>query len=247
MINPRRACLVVAAVCLFGCSDARRSDPGAEGPKGVFRPATQMDVSATEYRVAPPDKLLIHASGIQGLDGATVTIRPDGKILLNLVGELYVAGKTPNEIAKELCVAADRYYNNPTVQVDVAEYNSKFYAVFGTAVRDPGRKAYTGRNTVVAALASAGFTERAWPQMVHVSRPPRDPDGQPTTVVVDLKRVYLAGDTRQNYLLEEGDIVYVPESPLAVWDAKTRQLFGPLSAGVGTGTQVQGAVAPTRP
>ena len=59
----------------------------------------------------------------------------------------------------------------------------------------------------------------------------------------EMKRVYLDGDTRQNYLLEEGDIVYVPTCPLAAWDEKTRQLLGPLSAGVGTAGAVQGVGA----
>ena len=43
-----RAWLVFAIMGLVGCVEGRRSDPRAEGPGGVFRPATQMDVSATE-------------------------------------------------------------------------------------------------------------------------------------------------------------------------------------------------------
>jgi polysaccharide export outer membrane protein len=195
-------------------------------------------VSATEYRVAPPDKLLIHASGIPGLDGATVAIRPDGKILLNLVGELYVAGKTPNEIARELGAAAERYYNSPTVQVDVAEYNSKFYEVFGTAVREPGRKPYTGRNTVVAALCDAGFNNDSWPQQVHVSRPPREGRSH-ATAIIDIKNVYLTGDTRQDYLLEEGDIIYVPDSPLRSWEKVMQKTVGPITGGAGAANSVQ--------
>src|SRR5689334_23495862 len=141
MIAMRQALIVLVSVGVFGCVESRRSDPRAEGAGGVFRPATQADVSATEYRVAPPDKLSIHASGIAALESVTVAIRPDGMIQLNLIGEVYVAGKTPREIGKVLTAAAERYYNNATVQVDVAEYNSKFYEVFGTAVREPGRKA----------------------------------------------------------------------------------------------------------
>ena len=58
-----------------------------------------------------------------------------------------------------------------------------------------------------------------------------------------MTRVYLAGDTRQNYLLNEGDIIYIPYSPLAAWDEKTRQLFGPLSAGAGAVGAMQGVGA----
>jgi protein involved in polysaccharide export with SLBB domain len=230
---------LLALACTSGCIEERHSDPQAEGPAGVFRPASTVRVSAIEYRVAPPDKLIVHATGVKELDGFTTTIRPDGIIEFGLLGETPVAGKTPREIGAMLTAAAGRYYNNVEVRVDVAEYNSQFYHVFGTAVREAGRKPYTGRNTVVSALCQAGFTGTSWPEQVHLSRPPRD--GQPrATAIIDMKRVYLDGDTRQNYLLEEGDIVYVPTSPLAAWDEKTRQLLGPLSAGVGTAGAVQG-------
>ncbi|HEY7118287.1 MAG TPA: polysaccharide biosynthesis/export family protein [Tepidisphaeraceae bacterium] len=246
---PRPAIYRGVVLALFaltgGCIQERQSDPIAEGPAGIFRPAAERDVAATEYRVAPPDKLLIRAPGVKELDQFTTTIRPDGMISLNLLGELYVAGKTPREIGDLLRTAGARYYNNLDVQVDVAEYNSKFYEVFGVACREPGRKPFTGRNTVVSALAAAGFNDRAWPQQVHVSRP-ATADHPRATAVIDMTRIYLDGDTRQNYLLDEGDIIYVPPSPLDVWDQKTRQLFGPLSAGAGTAGAVQSVAGPTR-
>jgi polysaccharide export outer membrane protein len=222
---------------LIGCTQARQSDVQAEGPQGLFRPATEKDVSATEYRVAPPDKLMIRAPGIKELDQQTIQIRPDGKISVNLLNEIYVAGKTPEELGKILTEAATKYYNTPEVKVEVAEYASKFYEVFGTAVHNGGRKAYTGRNTVISALAEAGFSEDAWPQQVSVSRPAKN--GQPrATAIIDMKTIYMTGDTRQNYLLEEGDIVYVPDSPLTSWDKQTRKILGPLTGTMGAAQQV---------
>jgi protein involved in polysaccharide export with SLBB domain len=229
--------LGLMAMALAGCTSARQSDLQAEGPQGLFRPATEHDVSATEYRVAPPDKLALRAPGIKELDQFVTTIRPDGKISVNLLGEVYVAGKTPEELNKILTEAASKYYNNVEVKVEVAEYASKFYQVFGTAVRDQGKKPYTGRNTVISALASAGFNEDAWPQQVSVSRPAKN--GQPrATAIIDMKSMYMTGDTRQNYLLEENDIVYVPDSPLASWEKNTRKILGPLTGSVGAAQSV---------
>lgn len=222
---------------VVGCTAARQSDANAEGPAGVFRPAVERDVSAEEYRVAPPDKLLIRAPGVKEMDNVVTQIRPDGKITVNMLREVYVANKTPAEIGQILTEGAAKYYNNVQVTVEVADYASKFYEVFGTAVRDPGRKPYTGRNTVIAALAGAGFNQEAWPEQVSVSRPARG--GQPrATAIVDMKTMYMTGDTRQNYLLEEGDIVYVPFSPLAAWDEKTRRILGPLTGTIGAAQQV---------
>src|ERR1043166_5072502 len=110
---------IAGAMFVAGCVQERRSDPQAAQ---VFRPATEKDVSATEYRVAPPDKLMIRAPGIKELDQFGTQIRPDGKISVNLLGEIYVANKTPEELNKLLTEAANKYYNNVEVKVEVAEY-----------------------------------------------------------------------------------------------------------------------------
>lgn len=241
MIKKTGCWLGLMFIALAGCQQARQSDPQAEGPQGVFRPATEHDVSATEYRVAPPDKLALRAPGIKELEGFVTQIRPDGKISINLLGEIYVANKTPEELSKLLTEVAAKYYTNVEVRVEVAEYASKFYQVFGTAVRDQGKKPYTGRNTVISALATAGFNEDAWPQQVSISRPAKN--GQPrATAIIDMKSMYMTGDTRQNYLLEENDIVYVPNSPLAQWEKDTRKILGPLT-GIGGAAQM---ATPTR-
>ena len=44
------------------------------------------------------------------------TIRPDGKIVLQLVGEITAAGKTPSELTKELY----RHYSEYFKQLDIA-------------------------------------------------------------------------------------------------------------------------------
>jgi polysaccharide export outer membrane protein len=230
-------CIAGALSLVAGCVHERRSDPQAAQ---VFRPATERDVSATEYRVAPPDKLFIRAAGIKELDQQVALIRPDGKIQVNLLGEFYVAGRTPQEIGQSLTRAGAPFYNDPQIQVDVAEYNSKFYCVFGTAVRDGGRKPYTGRNTVVAALAAAGFTDDAWPQQVSLSRPAKG--AQPrATAIIDMTQVFLHGDTSQNFLIEEGDVIYVPDGPLADFSKTVRKVLSPLTVIAGTA----GTVTPT--
>jgi len=232
--------LLVAAA---GCQEARKSDLNAEGPQGIFRPATEREVSATEYRVAPPDKLIIRAPGIKELDNVQTTIRPDGKITVNLLNDVFVAGKTPEEISKALTDAASKYYNNANIKVEVADYQSKHYMVVSPNVRDQGKKPYTGRDTVISALAAAGFTDDSWPQQVSLSRPAKNGQDH-ATAIIDFKHMAMTGDMRQNYLIEENDIIYVPNSPLTQLRINTNNTLGPLGTGVGTVGAVQG-VGPT--
>jgi polysaccharide biosynthesis/export protein len=231
--------LMVAA----GCQSARKSDLNAEGPQGLFRPATEKEVSATEYRVAPPDKLAIRAPGIKELDNITAIIRPDGKIAVNLLGEIPVAGKTPEELGKLLTAAANKYYNNADIRVEVSEFLSKHYYVVAPNVRDQGKKNFTGRDTVISALAAAGFTDDSWPQQVSLSRPAKGEQPR-ATAIINFKDMAMTGDMRQNYLLEENDIIQVPNSPLTQLRLNTNNILGPLGTGVGTVGGVQG-VAPT--
>ncbi|HSI36622.1 MAG: polysaccharide biosynthesis/export family protein [Phycisphaerae bacterium] len=228
----------------LGCTQARESTMNAEGPQGVFRPAKEREVSATEYRVAPPDKLTLKAPGIKELDNITTQIRPDGKIAVNLLGEIYVANKTPIEISTLLTDAANKYYNNPDVKVEVSEYNSKFYFVMGVSAGGQGKKAYTGRDTVISALADAGLSDDAWPEQIALSRPAK-PGQERATAIINLKHIQMTGDMRQNYILEEGDIVFVDDSPLASWRKTTENIAGPIGSGTGAVGGVQ-SVGPTK-
>ena len=237
-----RPALGLLAALLLGCESARTSTTNAEGPQGIFHHASQHEVSTREYRVDPPDEILVKSPNIKELDGQKQKVRPDGKITLNLVDEVYVAGKTPDEINELLKRLVAKYYANPDIKVEVIA-NSKFYYVFGFSVARQGQYAYTGRDTIITALAQAGFGQGAWPQQVRLSRPARN--GQENaTAVIDFKRIWGYGDMSQNYLLQEGDIIEVPDSPLWAWNKKMTDVLGPITgtAGVVTaGTSMAGA------
>lgn len=215
------------ALLFAGCQSARTSTPNAEGASGVFHHATEHQVSTREYRVDPPDEIIVRAPNIKELDQQRQRVRPDGKISLNMLDEVYVAGLTPTEINALLKKLMSKYYDSPDIKVEVVA-NSKFYYVFGNGIIKQGRYAYTGRDTVVGALAEAGFNPDAWPEQVRVSRPGKN--GQPNaTAVIDFTRIWGYGDLNQNYLLEEGDIIEVPYSKLAKFNRDLMQVVAPIT------------------
>src|SRR6266480_1459343 len=162
---------IIAAGLLLGCESAKQSTPNAEGENGIFHQATKHQLASREYRVDPPDEIVVKAPNIKELDGQRQKVRPDGKISLNLVGDVYLVGMTPSEINALLKKLVSKYYEaDPDVKVEVVA-NSKFYYIFGKGVQRQGAYAYTGRDTVVWAMAQAGFNQGAWPQQVRVSRP----------------------------------------------------------------------------
>jgi polysaccharide export outer membrane protein len=236
--------LSLSVVLLAGCESERVSTPNAEGDNGVFHRATQHVVSSAEYRIDPPDEIVVKAPNVKELDGQKQKVRPDGKVSLNLLGEVYVAGLTPTEVNDLLQKLTKQYYTNADVKVEVIA-NSKFYYVFGQGVAGQGRFPYTGRDTVVTALANAGFDNKAWPQQVRLSRPGKN--GQDNaTAVVDFTKIWGYGDLSQNYLLEEGDIIQIPYSPLWKWNERTTQVLGPITGTAGAAGTTAAVVSPGR-
>lgn len=188
----------------------------------------EVAVPPSTYRVQPPDVIKITVPSVKEVDQSVVRLRSDGKITLNLLGEIYVAGLSPSEIAEEITKGLGKFYNKESisVSVEVTEFASKKYYVFGQ-VNAPGVKNYTGRDTVVKVLADAGLNEDAWPQKVVLIRPNEDAKIR-QKVTIDLKQMYLDGKTDQNYLLEEGDLIYVPPSPLAELRMTFEKLISPV-------------------
>jgi polysaccharide export outer membrane protein len=223
---------VVLAAVMLGCESARQSTANAEGDNGLFHQATPHQLASRDYRVDPPDEIVIKAPKIAELDGVRQKVRPDGKITLNMINDVYVVGMTPSEISALLKKLVSKFYEQPEIKVEVIA-NSKFYYVFGQGVARQGRYPYTGQDTVITALAEAGLGDAAWPQQVRVSRPAKESGQERGTAVVDFKKIFQTGDLAQNYLLEEGDIIEIPPSPLASWDMKTRRILGPLTGTAG--------------
>lgn len=228
--------LVAAAFSIAGtgCQHGLPSTPNAEGPNGVFHRATEHDSSGAEYVIDPPDDIVIKAQNIKEIDNVKQTVRADGKISLNLLGEVKVAGLTPRQVQEELTKVAAKYYTNPDIKIEVAA-QSKFYMVFGRGANIQKKVPYTGNDNVIKALAEVGLSDHIWPQQVWVVRPGRD--GQaPARAVVDFKKMAETGDLSQNYALQQGDIINLPDSPLSYFEFKTGQVLSPISGGAGLAT-----------
>ncbi len=181
-----------------------------------------------EYHVQSPDVLLITAPRMTELNAQKVAVRPDGKITLNLVGDVLVADMPPAEIARKIRGLALKYYEKDAadVYVQVVEFKSKVVYVFGQ-VDEPGVKPFTGRDTVLDILGQARLNDKAWPQKIVIVRPNEDPNIH-QKVTVDVKTMWQTGDVKENFMLEEGDVVYVPPSPLAQANITFTRLLSPL-------------------
>jgi len=198
----------------------------------------------------PPDVLEISSRHVSEINGNRVIVRPDGKINLPLLGEIYVAGLTPRQIEEQIEKKASAYYEVVDATVNVAEYNSQNFYVFGEVYR-PGPYRWTGSDTLLDALANAQPTRLAWPERIKVvrgSRPqrggyatsqpsdqyvkkgihPPSPEHPREEMTINLMAMIDSGDLANNILLKPNDVIYVQPNPFAAIGLAIQQVLFPV-------------------
>ena len=225
--------LLTLMVCLTGCFSARPGDIEA-----FLRP-DEAQVTADDYLLQPPDQITVISSKVPELAGTvrtvglTQTIRPDGYISFETVGEVHVAGKTPRQVAEIIGERLKKLYtfaSDYPVDVRVARNESKYYYIIGM-VANPGAQIYTGRETTLSAIAKAVPNVQAWEEETQIIRPTLALAERPKIFKLDFKRMIERGDMSGNVLLQEGDVIYVPPTILASIGLTLQEIVGPLRGG----------------
>ncbi len=141
----------------------------------------------------------------------TVTVTPDGKIQLKLIGDLTVAGKTPGELREELRELYAGQLKYPDIAVIVRSLEDRRVYV-GGEVHNPGQIPMPGKLTALEAIMHAGGFDptRAKTKDIIVIR---HKDGQRFGYKIDYRKA-LAGEIDKPFFLEPFDIVWVPTTTI---------------------------------
>lgn len=177
-------------------------------------PGSQLQIRSNgDYEVQAGDQLDIRFFYNQDLNEISV-VRPDGKITLQLIGEIEVQGLTPRQIADRLTRNYSSQLAHPDITVMVKSFTKQRVFVDGEVGR-PGLIELNGPMTVMDAVASAGgLKETARTNEIIVIRRGR-PDQPPVILKANLKQL-LAGEQKgEDHLLAPFDVIYVPRSPIA--------------------------------
>jgi polysaccharide biosynthesis/export protein len=196
--------LIIAAGMLLG-----QCTPPPQQEAFLSKPGTPPSVTLT-----PGDVVDVKFYYTPEMDESQ-TIRPDGKISVQLLGDVDVAGKTPEQIRQELITAYSNHLKNPDVVVIVRSFNERRVYV-GGEVNRPGVVPIPGSLTVLEAIMDAGGFNMASakPQNVVILRRQGEKwQGK----VVNLSKP-LKGDTDSLCELGPRDIVYVPRTNITKVD-----------------------------
>jgi polysaccharide export outer membrane protein len=164
------------------------------------------DAAQPDYVIGPEDVLGVVFWRDTEMTG-DVTVRPDGRITLPLIGELRAAGLTSEQLKTQIQTAATKYLTDANVQVIVRQINSRKVYVTGM-VTTPGSYPLTGPRTVMQAIALAGgVTEFADSENISILR---TENGKTVSFKFNYKDVSKGRKLEQNLLLQPGDTIVVP-------------------------------------
>lgn len=158
------------------------------------------------YRIGIDDELLISVWKEPDLSGSVV-VRPDGKITLPLVNDVYVVGLQTTELQALLTTKLKPFVTEPQVTVVVRGIRSRKVYVYGQ-VGKAGAYSLVEHKTVLEVLAEAGglatFAKR---RSIYVLR---QVDNKQVRIPFNYNDALKAKRPNANFELYPGDIVVVP-------------------------------------
>ena len=206
MSAPRAACAALALALLAGSA-------GAAPPPAPFAniPYATWSEDEPQYRLYPGDEVDVVIPSAPELN-KTVTVQPDGRITLPLIAPQMAAGRSAEDLDRELSAAYASQLLRPDVTVTVKAQPLKIFV--GGEVGKPGVYDMPGDMDALRAIIEAGgFTDSGKRTKVIIIR--RSRDGSPMMRTVDLDRAFKPGTGAELVPLRRFDIVYVPKTGLA--------------------------------
>lgn len=207
----------------------------------ISAPAMAQAAQSQGYVLGPNDSITVVVYG-QNEFNVQTRIKPDGSIVMPLVGKVQAQGKTVISLAEEITrrLVAGNFLKDPIVNVEVNEYNSRYVRVAGK-VGAPGLVPLERSNRLLDVLLRAGWVRPEGSQYITIRRAA---DGKELKVNTD----ELARGETADIMLDAGDTLYVAEAELVyLTGAVARPGAYPLKPGMTVSEMIAqaGGVGPT--
>jgi len=175
--------------------------PLTEGVLPTQPAQEELKPKEVEYTLGVGDILSIVVYGRPELT-KDVPVRKDGKIYFPLTGGIPVDGLTISEALEKVTNEVAAFIRKPYVTLEVKEYASRLILVLG-AVGKPGVIPLVRDTTLLDAVTIAGGVRGGSLKEIFLLRKGR-------ISVYDLLSIFERGDISQNIVLQNRDVVFVP-------------------------------------
>jgi len=159
-------------------------------------------------RLGPEDVISVDVFDQPIYSRSNLPVPPNGRINYPLIGQILVAGRTTEEIEKDISKKLAEYIIDPKVTVQINQVHSLKFMAIGEVV-SPGIYEMTRRMSMSEGLARAGYFNK-YGKRDNVSLLRLQPNGQPKVIKVNMKDVE-KGKAEDLYLVP-GDTIFVPSN-----------------------------------
>jgi len=195
----------VAAGCLAACAATAPPPPATNW-------VAQQTAREQPYVLQPTDVIAVKFFFNPELN-EEVAVRPDGKISLQLIGDIVAAGRTPADLADELTQRYRHELANPKVSVIVRQLGTPPVYVGGEVGRQGTVTLSRGLTLFQAIQDAGGLLSTAHRKQIILIR--RADDGQPVGYSIDIRPVASGQHPEGDVPLHAYDVVFVPRSKIA--------------------------------
>jgi polysaccharide biosynthesis/export protein len=139
-----------------------------------------------------------------------VTVQPDGFVTFRGVGDVKVAGLTIPQLREAIRNTYGKTLHEPIISITLREFQKPFFIADGQ-LGHPGRYELHGPLTLTEGIALAGgFLESAKHSQVVLYR--RVNDQWTSAQLINVKKMEVNRDLKEDPLLHPGDMLFVPKN-----------------------------------
>jgi polysaccharide biosynthesis/export protein len=205
--------------CVYGCNEKKESEkkPDEADSHDVLKklnPQSRVTLdsgelvqsSLSDYILGPEDVIEVTVWKNEMLS-KTLSIRPDGKISLPLIGDVQAADLTTSSLRESLKAKFKEFKENPEISVIVKEINSLSVYVLGEVMR-PGKLVLRSETSLLQAITmSGGFTQFASTNNIVLLR---RKGGSEIRKIIRYKDIISGKKPEDDVILRRGDTVVIP-------------------------------------
>lgn len=181
----------------------------------LFVPFTAASAQSTGYELGPDDAITVTVYGSPEA-GVSTRVKPDGTIVLPLIGAVKASGTTVVSLAEVIRRRLDKanFFKDPIVNVEIANYSSRTVNVAGK-VTTPGVYPLDKSYRALEILLKAGWLRDQGASYIYLRRA----DGKEQRLESE---TLVRGNPSNDPVLAPGDTLYVP-------DADTFYVYGQIN------------------